>query len=126
MVDEQGFADLTIETDVPGCEQLVPGLRAAPDSPAWLTPLPGDADELLKTWRKRSRNLWRNLAKATDRVVVVPPVASRMDLWRFYRQYVLAMRAGTGPFHELARGSLGAPATGSVEALRRVAGRVPG
>ena len=63
-----------------------------PDSPAWLTPLPGDPDELLKTWRKSSRNLWRNLAKARDRGVVVRPVGSRMDLWRFYRQYVLAMR----------------------------------
>ena len=92
MVDEQGFSDLTVETDVPGCEQLVPGLRAQPDSPAWQTPLPGDADELLKTWRKRSRNLWRNLAKARDRGVVVRPVGSRTDLWRFYRQYVLAMR----------------------------------
>jgi Acetyltransferase (GNAT) domain len=92
LVDEQGFGDLTIETDVPRCEELVPGLRAEPDSPAWLTPLPGDPDELLQTWHKRSRNLWRNLAKARDRGVVVRPVGSRMDLWRFYRQYVLAMR----------------------------------
>jgi hypothetical protein len=92
LVDEQGFGDLTLETDVGGCEQLVPGLRAEPDSPAWLSPLPGDPDELLKTWHKRSRNLWRNLAKARDRGVVVRPVGSRMDLWRFYRQYVLAMR----------------------------------
>jgi hypothetical protein len=92
MVDEQGFTDLTIETDVPGCEQLVPGLQAAPDSPAWLTALPTDPGELLTTWRKQSRNLWRNLAKARDRGVVVRPVGSRMDLWRFYRQYVQAMR----------------------------------
>jgi hypothetical protein len=92
IVDERGFGDLTIETDVPGCEALVPGLQAAPDSPAWLTPLPTDPDELLKAWRKQSRNLWRNLAKARDRGVVVRPVRSRMDLWRFYRQYVLAMR----------------------------------
>jgi hypothetical protein len=92
LVDEQGFGDLVIETDVPGCEELVPGLRVQPDSPAWLTPLPGDPDELLKTWHKSSRNLWRNLAKARDRGVVVRPVGSRMDLWRFYRQYVLAMR----------------------------------
>lgn len=92
LVDEQGFGDLTIETDVPGCEELVPVLRAQPDSPAWLTPLPGDPDKLLKTWHKRSRNLWRNLAKARDRGAVVRPVGSRMDLWRFYRQYVLAMR----------------------------------
>jgi Acetyltransferase (GNAT) domain len=92
LVDEQGFSDLTIETDVGGCEQLVPGLQAEPGSPAWLTPLPGDPDELLKTWHKHSRNLWRNLAKARDRGVVVRPVGSRMDLWRFYRQYVLAMR----------------------------------
>jgi hypothetical protein len=92
LVDEQGFADLTIETDVGGCEQLVPGLQAEPDSPAWLTPLPGDPDELLKTWHKHSRNLWRNLAKARDHGVVVRPVGSRMDLWRFYRQYVQAMR----------------------------------
>ena len=92
LVDEQGLGDLTIETDVPGCEELVPGLSVRPDSPSWLTPLPGDPDELLKTWRKSSRNLWRNLAKASDRGVVVRPVASRMDLWRFYRQYVLAMR----------------------------------
>ena len=92
LVDEEGFGDLTIETDVGGCEQLVPGLQAEPDAPAWLTPLPGDPDELLKTWHKHSRNLWRNLAKARDRGVVVRPVGSRMDLWRFYRQYVLAMR----------------------------------
>jgi hypothetical protein len=92
LVDEQGFGDLTVETDVPGCEELVPALRAAPDSPAWLTPLPGDPDELLKTWHKSSRNLWRSLGKARDRGVVVRPVGSRMDLWRFYRQYVLAMR----------------------------------
>lgn len=92
MVDERGFGDLTIETDVGGCETLVPGLQAAPDSPAWLTPLPTDPDELLKTWHRHSRNLWRNLAKARDRGVVVRPVGSRMDLWRFYRQYVLAMR----------------------------------
>jgi Acetyltransferase (GNAT) domain len=92
LVDERGFGDLTVETDVAGCEQLVPGLHAQPDSPAWLTPLPGEPDELLKSWHKRSRNLWRNLAKARDRGVVVRPVASRMDLWRFYRQYVLAMR----------------------------------
>jgi lipid II:glycine glycyltransferase (peptidoglycan interpeptide bridge formation enzyme) len=70
----------------------VPGLHAEPDSPAWLTPLPADPDELLKRWHKHSRNLWRNLAKARDRGVVVRPVGSRMDLWRFYRQYVLAMR----------------------------------
>jgi hypothetical protein len=92
MVDERGFGDLTIESDVPGCEALVPGLRAAADSPAWLTALPTDPDDLLKTWHKHSRNLWRNLAKARDRGVVVRPVGSRMDLWRFYRQYVLAMR----------------------------------
>ncbi len=92
LVNQQGFVDLTIETDVPGCEELMPGLRAASASPAWLTPLPGDPDELLKTWHKSSRNLWRNLAKARDRGVVVRPVASRVDLWRFYRQYVLAMR----------------------------------
>jgi hypothetical protein len=92
MVDERGLGDLTIETDVPGCEALVPGLQAAADSPAWLTPLPTDPDDLLKTWHKHSRNLWRNLAKARDRGVVVRPVRSRMDLWRFYRQYVLAMR----------------------------------
>jgi hypothetical protein len=92
LVDERGFGDLTIETDVPGCEELVGGLRAAPDSPAWLTPLPGDPEELLKSWHKQSRNLWRNLAKARDRGVVVRPVGSRVDLWRFYRQYVLAMR----------------------------------
>jgi GNAT acetyltransferase-like protein len=92
MVDERGFADLTIETDVPGCEDLVRGLQAAADSPAWLTPLPADPDDLLKTWHKRSRNLWRSLAKARDRGVVVRSVRSRMDLWRFYRQYVLAMR----------------------------------
>jgi hypothetical protein len=92
MVDEQGFSDLTIETDVSGCDRLVPGLRAEPDSPAWLTPLPGDPEDLLRTWHRQSRNLWRNLAKARDRGVVVRPVGSRMDLWHFYRQYVLAMR----------------------------------
>ncbi|HET7048933.1 MAG TPA: hypothetical protein VFI54_11765 [Solirubrobacteraceae bacterium] len=42
--------------------------------------------------RGLARNLWRNLAKARDRGVVVRSVGSRMDLWRFYRQYVVAMR----------------------------------
>jgi Acetyltransferase (GNAT) domain len=92
LVDEGGYGDLRLQTDVPGCEQLVPGLRAEPDSPAWLTPLPGDPDELLKTWRKRSKNLARNIVKSQQRGVVVRPVRSRTDLWRFYRQYVVTMR----------------------------------
>jgi hypothetical protein len=92
LVDEGGFKDLRIETDVPGCEQLAPELQAVPDSPAWLTPLPPDPVELLQTWRKQSRNLWRNIAKAQQRGVVVRLVKSRADLWRFYRQYVLAMQ----------------------------------
>jgi CelD/BcsL family acetyltransferase involved in cellulose biosynthesis len=91
LVDEGGYSDLRLQTDVAGCEQLVPGLRAVPDSPAWLTQLPRDPDELLSAWRKQSRNLWRNLAKARQRGVVVRPVRSRIDLWRFYRQYVQAM-----------------------------------
>jgi hypothetical protein len=92
IVDERGLGDLRLETDVPGCEELVAGMRAEPDSPAWLTPLPGDPDELLYAWRKQSKNLSRNLAKAKQRGVVVRPVRSRTDLWRFYRQYVLTMR----------------------------------
>lgn len=92
LVDEGGYSDLRLQTDVPGCEELVPGLRAQADSPVWLTPLPGDPNELLKTWRKRSRNLSRSLAKAMQRGVVVHPVRSRTDLWRFYRQYVASMR----------------------------------
>lgn len=84
LVDQRGLADLRLETDVPGCEELVAGLRAQPDSPAWLAPLPSDPDELLNAWRKRSKNLSRNLAKAKQRGVVVRPVGSRTDLWRFY------------------------------------------
>jgi hypothetical protein len=124
-VDERGFGDLTIETDVPGCEELVGGLRAAPDSPAWLTPLPGDPEELLKSWHKQSRNLWRNLAKARDRGVVVRPVGSRVDLWRFYRQYVLAMRRHKAVPRSWLEIRWAHRLLGSVEALRGVGGRVP-
>jgi Acetyltransferase (GNAT) domain len=92
LVDAGGYSDLRIQTDVPGCEQLAPGLQPLPGSPAWLTPLPGDPDELLKTWRKTSKNLSRNIVKSQQRGVVVRPVRSRTDLWRFYRHYVLTMR----------------------------------
>ncbi len=92
LADEHGYSDLRLQTDVPGCEELVSGLRAQADSPAWLTPLPGDPDELLKSWRKQSKNLARNIVKSQQRGVVVRPVGSLTDLWRFYRQYVLTMR----------------------------------
>jgi hypothetical protein len=92
LVDQGSFKDLVIESDVPGCEQVVPGLQAAPDSPGWLTALPRDPDDLLEDWHKRSRNLWRSIAKARQRGVAVRAARSPSDLWRFYRQYVLAMR----------------------------------
>lgn len=92
LVDDHGYSELRLQTDVPGCEQLVPGLVATPGVPAWVTPLPRDPDELLKAWRKQSKNLARNIVKSQQRGVVVRPVSSRTDLWRFYRQYVLTMR----------------------------------
>ncbi|MGZ4219965.1 MAG: lipid II:glycine glycyltransferase FemX [Solirubrobacteraceae bacterium] len=92
LIDERGLGELWLETDVPGCEELVAGLQVESHPPAWLTPLPRDSADLLNAWRKQSKNLSRNLAKAKQRGVIVRGVRSRRDLWRFYRQYVLTMR----------------------------------
>jgi hypothetical protein len=92
LVDERRFNELVLTTDVPGCDELVTGLRVAPYYPTWITPLPRDPDELRRVWRKRSRNLSRNVIKAEQRGAVVRGARSRADLWRFYRQYVRTVR----------------------------------
>jgi CelD/BcsL family acetyltransferase involved in cellulose biosynthesis len=92
LVDERGLKGLLITTEVPGCEQLVP-VRVTRYAPTWVTPLPEDGDELRRVWRKKSKNLARNLSKAERAGAIVRPARSRADLWRFYRQYARTMRA---------------------------------
>jgi CelD/BcsL family acetyltransferase involved in cellulose biosynthesis len=89
---ERGARSFLMTTEAAGCERLVSHLQVLPHAPTWVTPLPDDPDKLRQTWRKRSKNLSRNLKRAEDAGNVVREARSRADVWRFYRLYAQTMR----------------------------------
>src|SRR2546423_5415578 len=91
MAEERGAA-LMINSRTPGYAELVPGLDANVKFPAWVTPLPSDADALRSGWKKTSNNLFRNIAKAEKAGVRVREGEGDSDLRDFYRLYLATMR----------------------------------
>jgi CelD/BcsL family acetyltransferase involved in cellulose biosynthesis len=71
---------------------LEPRLVSAPCAPTWVTPLPSDPEELRAEWRRRSKNLHRNLNKAGKAGLTVRESTSDDDLRRFHELYLDTMR----------------------------------
>lgn len=75
-----------------GYETEIEGLLPVPQPPTWIVDLPDDPDELRAIWRKRSKMLHRNIAKAERSGLVVREARTEADLRRFYALYLEAMR----------------------------------
>jgi hypothetical protein len=89
--DRRG-ARLMFATRTGGYEQAVPGLSGRAKHPTWVTPLGDDADELRRSWKKGSNNLFRNIAKAEKLGVTVREGTGEADLRAFYLLYLETMR----------------------------------
>jgi hypothetical protein len=85
-------APLTINSRTAGYEAHVPGLRGSELNPIWITPLPDDSAALRAGWKKRSNNLFRNIAKSEKAGVRVREGRGDSDLRDFYRLYLATMR----------------------------------
>jgi hypothetical protein len=88
----RGIPRLTVRSTVAGFEDDVQELAVEPSTPSWRLELPRDPDELRAAWRKGSKNLHRNLAKAEKGPVRVHERASRADVLAFYRLYLATMQ----------------------------------
>jgi hypothetical protein len=75
-----------------GYEDSVPDLRRSERPPAWITPLPDDAEELRRGWKKTSNNLFRSIRKAEASGVTVREGTGQADLREFYRLYLASMK----------------------------------
>ena len=70
----------------------LPGFVTDSLPPRWVTPVPGDPDELRVGWRKTSNNLFRSLKKADKAGFAFREAGGRRDLRRFYRLYLETMK----------------------------------
>jgi hypothetical protein len=84
--------ELIIVSRGEGYEDRLAGLRRDERPPAWITPLPGDAEELRRSWKKSSNNLFRSIRKAEAAGVTVREGTGQADLRLFYRLYVASMK----------------------------------
>lgn len=91
LADESGAA-LIFNSRTAGYAERVPALLESPKNPAWVTPLPGDADALRRGWKKTSNNLFRNIGKSEKAGVRVREGVGREDLRAFYQLYLATMR----------------------------------
>jgi hypothetical protein len=91
LADERG-ATVTINSRTAGYGDHLPELRVATKNPTWITPMPADADEMRRGWKKTSNNLFRSIAKAEKAGVRVREGSGREDLRTFYDLYLATMR----------------------------------
>jgi hypothetical protein len=91
LADERG-GRLIVNSRGQGYESSVPGLKGTQKNPTWITPLPADADELRASWKKRSNNLFRSIAKSEKAGVSIREGDSEADLRVFYRLYLETMK----------------------------------
>jgi hypothetical protein len=91
LTDERA-KELVVVSRAAGDEDRVPGLRRDPRPPAWITPLPGDPEELRRGWKKSSNNLFRSIRKAETAGVTVREGAGEADLRLFYSLYLDSMK----------------------------------
>jgi lipid II:glycine glycyltransferase (peptidoglycan interpeptide bridge formation enzyme) len=91
MREEIGARVWSLRSREPGYEQLVPDVRLRNSFQTIVAPLPDDADELRRSWKKTSNNLWRNLKKSESNVTARETTSDR-DLRAFYAIYCATMR----------------------------------
>ncbi len=91
-VTDQRASQLLVTTRGSGYEETVPGLVAYPRNPTWISTMPGDADELRASWKKRSNNLFRSIKKSEAAGVTVREGSSEEDLRIFYGLYLATMK----------------------------------
>jgi hypothetical protein len=91
-IAEERAAELVVVGRGDGYEGSVPGLRRDERPPAWITPLPDDAEELRRGWKKTSNNLFRSIRKAETAGVAVREGTGQADLRKFYELYLASMR----------------------------------
>jgi hypothetical protein len=91
-ISDERAQELIIVSRGDGYEGSVPGLRRSERPPAWITPLPDDAEELRRGWKKSSNNLFRSIRKAEAVGVTVREGAGQADLRTFYRLYLASMK----------------------------------
>jgi serine/alanine adding enzyme len=70
----------------------LPSLRRAWRTPSWLAELPDTVDALRPIWKRRSRNLIRNVGKAEAAGVSVRESTADRDLRAFYGLYLRNMK----------------------------------
>jgi hypothetical protein len=95
----------TLHSRGAGCDRLVPALRQVPKHPTWILDLPDDAEELRRSWKKTSNNLFRSLRKADRAGVTVREGRDESDLRAFYALYLRTMRRRCSlprPYRQLA------------------------
>jgi hypothetical protein len=83
---------MTFQSRTAGYEQEVEGLSGREKYPAWVTPLGDDPDALRLSWKKRSNNLFRSIAKAEKTGVTVREGTTEADLGAFYGLYLETMK----------------------------------
>lgn len=92
LVHAEAASMLVVRARNEGYEKEIEGLVQVPQPPTWIVDLPDDPDELRTGWRKRSKMLHRNIAKAERNRLVVREARTEADLRRFYALYLEAMR----------------------------------
>lgn len=112
LAERSGARVLALTAREDGHERLAPKLSLIRVDHAYVAPLTENADELRRSWKKTSNNLWRSLKKAEQRVHIRVGEGDA-DLRAFYGLYLETMRRHRSlplplRFFQLARDELSA------------------